>query len=142
MSEPTYTAIEIGTFVASLGILISGIGAVIVNIIVALKQGKKVDEVIVAVAKVQSEAEVIKGHVNSAATDSKNKIEALESKIEMMTKTATDIKEALLLNTTPPSKTNSISDNPHLEKIELNTASIDVNTKKTTRDIATLKKEK
>ena len=39
----TYTSAELVTIVASLGVLITGVGAVIVNIIVALRTGHKVD---------------------------------------------------------------------------------------------------
>lgn len=132
MNEQTYTATEIATFIAAIGVLITGIGAVVVNIIVALKQGKKTDEIITAVAKVDAETKVIAGHVNSAATASTSKIAALENKIEMMTKTASDIKEALLLNTMPPppKTVESVPSELVLDKIESNTKSIDNNTKK------------
>ena len=97
-----YTATEIVTFIAAIGVLVTGVGAVIVNIIVALKQSKKTDELVVAVAKVDSKAEIIAGHVNSTATEAKAKIESLEDTIKMMNKTAADIKEAVLLNIQPP----------------------------------------
>lgn len=41
----TYTATEVLTFIAAGGVLITGVGAVIVNIIVALRQGTKLDAV-------------------------------------------------------------------------------------------------
>lgn len=141
MAEQTYTATEIATFIAAIGVLITGIGAVIVNIIVALKQGRKSDEIIKAVAGVDTEAKIISGHVNSAASEAKAKITALEAKVEMMAKTATDIKEAVLLNTPVPRQDQRKSDDAGeiLEKIEINTAAIDENTKVLTDDVENLK---
>lgn len=139
MDTQIYTASDIVTFIAAFGVLATGIGAVIVNIIVALKQGKKVDEVINAVAKVQSETAVITGHVNSAATEAKAKIAALEAKVEMMARTAADIKEAVLLNTPAPSRSSRKDDIEVLKNIESNTEAIDENTKVLTGDVEILK---
>lgn len=43
MAAPSYTAGEVLTFFAAAGVLITGVGAVVVNIIVALRTGTKLD---------------------------------------------------------------------------------------------------
>lgn len=97
LASGTYTATEIATFMAAVGVLITGVGAVVVNIIVALRQGVKVDQLRTTVDEVKNETKVITGHVNSAATASAMKIDALEKKIEMLVTSAAEKQETAKL---------------------------------------------
>lgn len=144
-----YTATEIATFIAALGVLITGVGAVIVNIIVALKQGARVEaaalasgkahaETQKAVEKVEQEAKVIAGHVNSAATASTAKIDGLQKEVEQLKSTAAEMKStaALLAQALASNRVARATDKPpgdtttpsvaeaaeKLAKIEANTA--------------------
>ena len=56
-----FTATELVTLLAALGGLVAGIGAVIVNVIVASRTSAKVDGI-------ATTTKVIEGHVNSSAT--------------------------------------------------------------------------
>ena len=80
-------------------LVITAIGTQWVQILTARAILAKVNAQSLILTEVASEAKVIKGHVNSSATESKAEIKALREKIEMMTRTASDIKEAVLLNT-------------------------------------------
>ena len=91
----TYTAAEVLTFIAAFGVLIAGLGAVIVNIIIAMRTGKQLESV-------NAKADVIAGHVNSAASTSAAQIAALQNEIRLMREVAAEKKEtaAVLASTT------------------------------------------
>ena len=96
-SAAVYTASEVVMFIAAIGVLITGVGAVIVNIIVALRQGHKVDALGTAVEQVYTEAKVITGHVNSAATAAAAKIDALQRELEQIKISAAEMKTTAAL---------------------------------------------
>ena len=75
-------------------ILVPIIGTVIVNIIIAVKTNSRI-------AEVSGKADVITGHVNSAATAATAKINALTDQVNALTKIISDDKEkaALLAQT-------------------------------------------
>ena len=80
--------------IAAVGVLVTTIGAVIVNVIVALRTSAKVDTSLAATAvnsqkidDVNAKADVITGHVNSAAAAAAAKIDALEKQIVTLTAT-------------------------------------------------------
>lgn len=72
---------------------IVAVGAVIVNIIVA----KRVDKVRELAEKNLAETEVVKGHVNSAATKAAQEIEGLRKELMLMKEMAADKKESAAL---------------------------------------------
>lgn len=101
---PVYTAAEILTFIAALGVLITGVGAVVVNIIVAWRTSAIVKENTVmlkenvAVTKdTLAEAKVITGHVNSSAAAAAAKIDGLEKEIKLLQTSIMDMKTAAAL---------------------------------------------
>ena len=71
-------------------ILVPIIGAVIVNIIVALKTNNKVSEV-------SAKADIISGHVNGAATTANAKIESMTREITELKQLLSDNKEIAAL---------------------------------------------
>lgn len=126
MSETLLTAI--GALVVA---VITAIGAVIVNVIVAKrvdKVGEKVDVVGERVEKNIVETEVVKGHVNSAATKAAAEIESLRKELQLMREVAADKKEeAALLAQAAASKPTNVPPAPPvaeetLVKIQENTA--------------------
>lgn len=79
--------------------IISALGVVIVNVIVALRTSGKVDETkrqLVAsaavMAEVSAKADVITGHVNSASTKSAEKIDSLQKQIVLLAQLLADSK--------------------------------------------------
>lgn len=73
--------------------IITALGVVIVNIIVALRTSAKIDLAVAKVDVVNSKADVITGHVNSAAASSAAKIAGLEREVEMLKLIIFDRKE-------------------------------------------------
>ena len=65
----------------------------IVNIITALRAERKIDHAIVKVEEVHSEARLITGHVNSAATAATAKIDAMQKQIDQLTRLLAEGKE-------------------------------------------------
>jgi len=82
----TYTAAEVLTFIAAFGVLVGGLGAVVVNIIVALRTGKQLETISV-------KADVIKEHVNSTASRAAEHIAALQNELRLMREVAAEKKE-------------------------------------------------
>jgi Rad3-related DNA helicase len=76
---PAYSAAEVLTFIAAIGVLLTGLGAVIVNIIVALKQGHKLEDV-------AHKAESISHQVQEVHTLTNSNLSAV--KAELATATA------------------------------------------------------
>lgn len=80
--------------------LVAAIGGQIVNIIVALKTGAKVDEntrvtkdTKESLAAVAEKAAVIEGHVNSAASTYQEKIRSLEEQNKLLERFASEQRE-------------------------------------------------
>lgn len=84
----TYTADDILKIIGALGVFLGIAGGIAVNIIVALRTGKKVDEntkiTEKGIAEVSAKADVISGHVNSQASAADAKITALTNHVEML----------------------------------------------------------
>jgi hypothetical protein len=126
---PTYTAAEVLTFIAAFGVLIGGLGAVIVNIIVALRTGKQLEVV-------NAKADVITGHVNSASDRAAAQIAVLQREVSLMRaviaekrETAALLAQAVTLG--PPT--------PHLPpgpSVEASLRAIDANTDATAKNTA------
>jgi tRNA(Phe) wybutosine-synthesizing methylase Tyw3 len=60
-----YTAAEVLGFIAAAGVLVAGIGAVIVNVIVALRQGTKLDAALVKSDDLAAQVEKVHVLTNS-----------------------------------------------------------------------------
>lgn len=98
------TSAEIVAITVALGVLITSSSAAIVSIIVALRTKAAVDVGVAisaanaqAIAAVDSKAEVITGHVNSAATAAAAKIDALQRELEQLREMLADKKETAAL---------------------------------------------
>jgi uncharacterized phage infection (PIP) family protein YhgE len=85
------TAPEVVAIASALGVLIAAIGAVIVNVIIALRTGKEVTktgdqvrETATAIAEVSAKTDVINGHVNSAASKSAEQIIGLQAQLALL----------------------------------------------------------
>lgn len=72
------TPTEVTTIITALGILLGALFPGIASVIVAWRTEKKIDDV-------KAQAEVIAGHVNSAATTSANTITALREQNQLLT---------------------------------------------------------
>lgn len=128
------------TDLTAMGILVTTIGAVIVNIIMAFRTNTKVNEV-------SAKADVITGHVNSAATASTAKIDSLEKQVLALRQLVSEDKEKAALlaqsaaitqasNLMPPSRSpNRVSDVIPAETLE----NIEQNTKDTVKEIKKIK---
>jgi len=136
---PMYSAAELITILSAIGLLIGGLGAVIVNVIVALKTNAKLDAV-------NTKADVIGVHVNGAAAAAAAKMAALEDKVRMLLEALADKKlDAALLaqaaatvpivapiaatvEVKPPGSIADTAQAESLRHIEANTAATAVNT--------------
>lgn len=105
----TYTAPEVLTIIAAIGVLVTGVGAAIVNIIVALRTGRQLEENTAITAEVSAKADVITGHVNSAATAAAAKIDALQQELQALRAHLSENKEtAALLAQATATRTRSV----------------------------------
>jgi len=86
-------------------LLVAAIGVVIVNAITAWRQSAKVTLVAEGITRISAKADVIEGHVNSAAAIARAKIESMEQRIVALTQAVTDGEQraALLAQRVPPS---------------------------------------
>ena len=75
---------------ASIGILVTAIGAVVVNIIVALRTSNKVDTI-------NTKTDAISLKVDGAASAQVNKIEALQAKVDNLHGTITEKDKAAVI---------------------------------------------
>lgn len=85
----TYTPEQLLTIIGAVGVLVAAFGAVIVNIIVALRTGQKTDRLIVDTAKVDAKVEQVHvlansnlSAVTSQLTNAVTKIEALNQMVD------------------------------------------------------------
>lgn len=81
---------QIITLIAALGGLVTIIGGVIVNIVVALRTSAKAEEI-------SAKSDVIIGHVNSASTIASAKIDALTKEVADLKAVAATNKETASL---------------------------------------------
>ena len=120
--------------VGSVGILITAMGAVIVNIIVALRTGKKIDESLLKSEAISHQVQEVHTLTNSNLSAVKAELAQAVSQITEMRVLVADLKSErdklatiAALNTElfhPP-----INQRKVLESIEKNTENIDTNTK-------------
>jgi hypothetical protein len=84
------TAPELITVIAAFGGLATIVGGVIVNIIKATRMERKMDTVAFRQHEIGTKVAVIDGHVNSAATEYKTKIEAMTKEIADLNRQLSD----------------------------------------------------
>lgn len=132
---------------AGIALVITAIGALVTNVVVAWRTSAKMDRTSEKVA-------VIEGHVNSEKTADSAKIAYLQKEIALRQhmldekdKVAGLLAQSLAVKEARIGDTNSAKlAAPAVEKvldsIDENTAAIDANTKKTTKDVAEMKREK
>jgi len=136
MQEVRYSATEVAAFIAGLSVLITGLGAAIVNIIVALKAGKKADEILV-------KTEAIAHSVNSTASDAKSKIESLQKELSSYSKHVAEMKETAALLAQALAITPSVTQDRRVDDIPPKVlADIRDNTQNTTDAVKDLKDKK
>lgn len=119
---------------------ITAVGAVIVNILVA----KRVDRVRELAEQNLKETEVVKGHVNSAATKAAEEIKSLREELRLMREVASEKKEtaALLAQAAAAKPVNvPLVAEETLVKIQENTAET-VDVLKDAKDVAINPKQK
>lgn len=126
MGNTYFSASEIATFVAALGVLVSAIGAAIVNIIIALKQGHKVTNLASMVADVQNETKIITKHVNGAATQSVAKIDNLHREIDQLKSTMAEMKSTAALLTQALTSRSASRTSDHRERATSDEAKVEV----------------
>jgi hypothetical protein len=88
-----FTPSELTAIMIASGALVTTIFTGVVNIITALRAERKLDHAIVRVDEVGAKADVISGHVNSAATASTAKIDAMQKQIDQLTRLLADSKQ-------------------------------------------------
>jgi len=133
----TYTAPEILTFIAALGVLLTGLGAVIVNIIVAVRTGAKLDVTLSETKGLVSQVKEVHTLTNSNLSAVKAELAIAAAQIQALRDVIQDLKfersKAALttaLHTTvnvPAEQAAGLT----LEKIEINTEHTAQNTART-----------
>jgi outer membrane murein-binding lipoprotein Lpp len=89
----TFTPSELTAITIASGALVATIFAGVVNIITALRSERKIDHAIIRVDDVSAKADVITGHVNSAASASAAKIDKMQATIDTLTNLLADSKQ-------------------------------------------------
>jgi len=129
---------EVLNMVGSIGILVTALGAVIVNIIVAVRTGKKVDESISKSNVISHQVAEVHTLTNSNLSGVKAELNKAVMQIEEMKMFIRDLKserDKLALTTAinteiaHPDRTNVLA------SIDENTRNIDTNTKKVIKEI-------
>lgn len=146
-----YDSDQVLQMVGSIGILITALGAVIVNIIVALRTGKKVDESILNQSKMSSQIHEVHTLTNSNLSLVKAELDKALMQIEEMKTFVRDLKgerDKLAITTAHASSstvTTGHGTKEVLKSIDKNTEETAVNTKKiivdSKEEIARVKKE-
>jgi len=131
----TYTATEVLTFIGAFGVLLTSFGAIVVNIIVALRTTAAVKENTAITASISAKADVITGHVNSASSIAASKIDSLESQVKALVRQLAESKEVAAVLAQSHVSQNNIAPaqdlkQDSLKQIETNTAETAANTKK------------
>lgn len=93
----TYTASEITAFTIAVAALVTALGAVIVNIIIAVRQTRKVEENTALTQEVKASVKVVEGHVNSAASKAQAENEALTREIAAARQQLSELKQIAAL---------------------------------------------
>lgn len=143
----TYTAPEILTFIAAIGVLVTGLGAVVVNIIVALRSGAKIDVALAETKGLVSQVKEVHTLTNSNLSAVKAELATAAAQIQALRDVIQDLKSerskaalAAALHTTvnvPAEQSASAT----LDKIEINTDETAKNTAHTDAAVSQLKKE-
>ena len=92
-----WTPADILAIAAAFAALIAAIGAVVVNVIVALKTADAHKETTTQIAEVSQKATLIEGHVNSAAAAAAGKIAGLENTNLELQRTVADMRSTAQL---------------------------------------------
>lgn len=149
-----YNSDQVLAMVGSIGVLITALGAVIVNIIVAMKTGKKVDESI-------KNQQVLSGQIAEVHTITNSNLSAVKAELKQATMQIEEMKTFVRNLTGERDKLAAITATaagrvPHsredkfpeqkvsetLDSIDKNTEETAINTKKTEADVKTLKERK
>lgn len=94
---PPYTSAEVLTIIAAIGGLMTMFSAAVVNIIVALRNGRKLDANTKVTEAVNAKADVITTHVNGAATVAQATIDSQRQEITHLRAVIGEQKQAALL---------------------------------------------
>lgn len=139
ISPATYTPSDYTAFTIALAALIAAVFTGIVNIITAFRTTRKIDEAAVKTQEVKAAVEVVAGHVNSAATASVAKIDALQRQVEESIHQIAELKQIAalreqerLISRVLPSESMGVAVTP----TETNLAKIEQNTRDTAATLA------
>lgn len=88
-----FSSTEIVTIIAAFSGLLGAFGAMVINIIAAIRQGSAMKENTQLTREISKEASVIAGHVNSRATADVAKIGALEHEVAILERSASTNRE-------------------------------------------------
>lgn len=127
---------EVLNIVGSVGILVTAIGAVIVNIIVAMRTGKRVQESLDNQVKISNQVAEVHTITNSNLSAVKAELKQATMQIEEMKTFVRDLKgerdklAVLTAHTTKALPETTTKESEVLEEIEENTKNTDMNTRK------------
>jgi len=88
----TYSLSDVVTLIASIGVLVTALGAVIVNIIVAVRTGKKVEESLEVSKGISNRVEEVHTSTNSNLSAVKAELEKSNAALKEMTVLVADLK--------------------------------------------------
>lgn len=131
-----YDSSEVLQIVGSIGILITALGAVIVNIIVAVRTGKKVDDSLKASQIISSQVQEVHTITNSNLSTVKSELAQAIGQLNEMKVFVNDLKNerdklaTITALNTPAPNSNSTSESEVLDSIDKNTESTANNTRK------------
>ena len=141
VAATVFTSGEVLAIIGAIAVLIPVLAAAIVSIIVALRSSTA------AIKEVSAKADVIAGHVNSAASKSAEEIAGLRRELELMRTVAAEKKEiaadlartVAIVGAGATSPAAAVSSTPHLAAIEQHTADTAANTAHTDATVQKLK---
>lgn len=88
----TFTAEQLLTIIGAIGVLVAALGAVIVNIIVALKTGQKADVLIHKTEEVANKVDQVHTLTNSNLSSVKAELTGTQNELKLLTQTIADLK--------------------------------------------------
>lgn len=130
-----YTSNEVITIISSIGILITAVGAVIVNVIIAARNSKKMDDNLKASMDISSQVNEVHTQTNSNLFTVRSELKIAIAEIEGMKEYIRDLKSErdklvhTSTNLNSKSQREDAQVNEVLESIDENTENIDKNTK-------------
>jgi len=125
-----YTAAEVLSMVGSIGILITALGAVVVNIIVAIRTSNKVDKTIKQNEDISNQVHGVHVLTNSNLSAVKNDLKVAVEQLSEMRILVTDLKSERDKLATLTALRTEVPTPSKLDEIAVNTKAIDENTKK------------